>query len=380
MPSPTSTPRPTHTPSPRSSPTSARSPLLNRSSTPLTADPWAWGRARRPEDRLPERPEGAKMPVYDGAHVPDTVGRGTLDPELAAWLPCGPTLGADIPISQGRRDHTQLGVGPWPSIGAVDTLVLPGPHGSITVRRHTPSSPASSPSGALVYVHGGGFTYGTLDEFEVPMRLIAERAGIVTYIVEYQLAPEAKYPVQIDEIEYVGRWLFDNAAAQGIDPAKIGVGGDSAGGNMTCVIALKLRDENGPRLAVQVPLFPEAAFPADTLAASENRSGLYLESNGIFEMVRNLVTNTDDVRHPYLTPLNAESHAGLPPAILITNGFDPLRDVGHAYAQKLAPSRNDLTYVHNPDLTHGFPQFTRSSAACDQATLDLAYLIKAKIG
>jgi acetyl esterase/lipase len=167
----------------------------------------------------------------------------------------------------------QLGAGPWPSIGAVGTLVLPGPHGSVTVRRHTPSSPASSPSGALVYIHGGGFTYGTLDEFEVPMRLIAERAGIVTYIVEYQLAPEAKYPVQIEEIEYVVRWLFDNAAAQGIDPAKIGVGGDSAGGNMTCVIALKLRDQNGPRLAVQVPLFPEAAFPADTLAASENRSG-----------------------------------------------------------------------------------------------------------
>jgi acetyl esterase len=155
------------------------------------------------------------------------------------------------------------------------------------------------------------------------------------------VAPEAKYPVQIEEIEYVVHWLFDNAAAQGIDPAKIGVGGDSAGGNMTCVIALKLRDENGPRLAVQVPLFPEAAFPADTLAASENRSGLYLESNGIFQMVRNLVKNTDDVRHPYLTPLNAESHAGLPPAILVTNGFDPLRDVGHAYARKLAAAGNE---------------------------------------
>ena len=120
------------------------------------------------------------MLVYDAANVPDTVGRGVLDPELAAWLPSGPTLGADVPIAQGRRDHTQLGAGPWPTIGAVDTLVLPGPHGSITVRRHTPSSPGSSPSGALVYIHGGGFTYGTLDEFEVPMRLIAERAGILT--------------------------------------------------------------------------------------------------------------------------------------------------------------------------------------------------------
>ena len=118
---------------------------------------------------------------------------------------------------------------------------------------------------------------------------------------------------------------------------------------MTCVIALKLRDKNGPRLAVQVPLFPEAAFPADTVAASENRSGLYLESNGIFEMVRNLVKNTDDVRHPYITPLNTNSHAGLPPAILLTNGFDPLRDVGHAYAQKLAaPQRPDLHAQSRP--------------------------------
>ena len=108
---------------------------------------------------------------------------------------------------------------------------------------------------------------------------------------------------------------------------------------------------------------PRGSIPRQTLAASENRSGLYLESNGIFEMVRNLVKNPDDVRHPYITPLNADSHADLPPAILVTNGFDPLRDVGHAYAQKLAAAGNDLTYMHNPEFTHGFPQFTRSSAA-----------------
>ena len=320
------------------------------------------------------------MPVYDRITIPARVGRGKLDPELERWLPTGPTLGADVPIAQGRRDHMQLGVGPWPAIGAVETLVLPGPHGSVAVRVHRPTSPRSEPAGALIYIHGGGFTYGTLDEFEVPMRLIAEHAGIITYAIEYQLAPEAKFPVQIDEIEYVVRWVFDHAPDQGVTPAKIGLGGDSAGGNMTCVVALKLRDENGPALALQVPLFPEAAFPADTEAASENRAGLYLESNGIFEMVRNLVKNTDDVRHAYITPLNAESHADLPPAILVTNGFDPLRDVGHAYAQKLAAAGNDLTYVHHPDLTHGFPQFTRSSKACHDATVQLADLIAERIG
>jgi acetyl esterase len=319
------------------------------------------------------------MSVYDRRSIPQSVGRGTLDPELEAWLPHGPTLGADVSIAQGRRDHAVLGEGPWPEIGAVETLVLPGPHGSLAVRRHTPTQPSSDPPGALVYIHGGGFTYGTLDEFEVPMRLIAERAGIVTYAIEYQLAPEAKFPTQIDEIEYFVRWLFEHAEDQGVDPTKIALGGDSAGGNMTCVVALKLRDEHGPRLALQVPLFPEAAFPGDTLAGSENRVGLYLETNGIYEMVRNLVKNSDDGRHPYITPLNAESHADLPPAILVTNGFDPLRDVGHAYARKLADAGNDITYVHNPDLTHGFPQFTRYSNACRVATEELADLIKEKL-
>jgi acetyl esterase len=140
------------------------------------------------------------VPVYERKNIPASMGRGTLDPELKAWLPKGPTLGADVSIAQGHRDHTMLGEGPWPEIGAVETLVLPGPHGSLAVRKHMPTHPTSAPSGALVYIHGGGFTYGTLDEFEVPMRLIAERAGIITYAIEYQLAPEAKFPVQIDEI------------------------------------------------------------------------------------------------------------------------------------------------------------------------------------
>jgi acetyl esterase len=319
------------------------------------------------------------MPIYDRDSIPDSVSRGTLDPELEQWLPNGPTLGADVSIAQGRRDHTILGEGLWPEIGAVETLVLPGPHGSLAVRRHTPTEPSRHPMGALVYIHGGGFTYGTLDEFEVPMRLIAERAGIATYAVEYQLAPEAKFPTQIDEIEFFVRWLFDHAEEQAVDPTRIAVGGDSAGGNMTCVIALKLRDENGPRLALQAPLFPEAAFPGDTLSGSENRTGLYLETNGIYEMVRNLVKNSDDGRQPYITPLNASSHADLPPTILVTNGFDPLRDVGHAYARKLAAAGNDIAYVHNPDLTHGFPQFTRYSKACHDATMQLADLIKQKL-
>ncbi|GGY98749.1 alpha/beta hydrolase [Streptomyces poonensis] len=320
------------------------------------------------------------MPVYDRDTVPERVGRGTLDPELAAWLPTGPVLGADEPVADARRAHRVLGEVPLPSVGAVEHLVLDGPYGSLPVRVHTPTEAAGTPCGALVYLHGGGFTVGTLDEFELPLRIIAEGAGIKTYAVDYRRAPEFKFPTQLEENEHAVRWLFDHAGEQGVDPARIALGGDSAGGNMTCVLALRFRDGNGPALALQVPLFPETAFPADTPAASENRSGLYLESNGIFQMIRNLVRNTDDVRQPYITPLNAASHAGLPPTILVTNGFDPLRDVGHAYARALAAAGNDLTYVHHPDLTHGFPQFSHYSRACRRATEELAGLIRARLG
>lgn len=112
-----------------------------------------------------------------------------------SWFSCG--LGGS-----GHAGPEQLGVGPWPAIGSVDTLVLPGPHGSLAVRRHIPTEATSQPSGALT--------------------------------------------TQLDEIQYVVRWLFDHAAGEGVDPAKIALGGDSAGGNMTCVLALKLRDTAGP--------------------------------------------------------------------------------------------------------------------------------------
>lgn len=118
------------------------------------------------------------MPVYDRDNVPEHVGRGTLDPELAAWLPTGPVLGADESVAEARRSHHVLGEFPLPAIGSVEHLVLDGPHGSLPVRVHTPSEPAGSPCGALVYIHGGGFTVGTLDEFESVRTLQRAFAGL----------------------------------------------------------------------------------------------------------------------------------------------------------------------------------------------------------
>ena len=131
------------------------------------------------------------------------------------------------------------------------------------------------------------------------------------------------------------RWLFEHASERGVDPNRIGLGGDSAGGNITCTVCLKLRDENGPKLALQMPIYPEAEMPFFTRAGVENVSGGYVDTAGVLLFVWCLVPQGVDYSQPYITPMNAKSHAGLPKAILVTAGFDMLRDVAHHYAQKL---------------------------------------------
>jgi len=227
----------------------------------------------------------------------------------------------------------------------------------------------------MVYMHGGGFVVGSLDQFESAMRLLSENSGAQVYCVDYKLAPEYQWPVQMEEGEAVVRWLFKHATERGVDPNRIALSGDSAGGNMTCTISLKLRDENGPKLALQMPLYPEAAMPFNTRAGVENVSGSYVDTAGVLLFVWSLLPQGTDYSQPYVTPLNAPSHANLPKAILVTTGFDMLRDVGHAYAQKLAKDGNDITYVHYPELPHGFIQMTAHSKRCMEATLELARLL-----
>ena len=203
--------------------------------------------------------------------------------------------------------HKILSEGPWPEIESVENLVLPGRTGSWRFENARREVGRARYPRRWVYIHGGGFTYGTLDEFEVPMCIIAERAGIVTYAVEYQLASEAKFLVRIDEIEYFVRWLVGNADSQGVDASKITVGGDSAGGNMTCVIALKLRDVNGPRLALQVPLFPRP--PSRARRCRGVRTGPGSTSRRTASMkwcATTSRTRTMDVIRN-ITPLNASS-------------------------------------------------------------------------
>lgn len=315
------------------------------------------------------------MAIYDAQSIPAEVHGRNKDPEIAEWLKTGPVLGAHKPIHVQRREHDAFIDKDMPPIDSIEHLGLRGPHGTIPVRVYHPSKPSPAEGGAMIYMHGGGFIVGSLDQFETAMRLLAEGSGVQVYCVDYKLAPEYQWPVQIEEGEFVVRWLHEHAAERGVDPARIALSGDSAGGNLTCTICLKLRDEGGPRLALQMPLYPEAKMPFDTPAGVENRSGGYVDTAGVLLFVWSLLPQGTDYSQPYVTPLNAPSHAGLPPAILVTCGFDMLRDVGHAYAQKLAHDGNELTYVHYPELPHGFIQMTQHSKRCLEATQELAGLL-----
>ena len=315
------------------------------------------------------------MPIYDAQSIPQKVHGGTKDPEISEWLKTAPVLGAHKAIHVQRREHDAFIDEVKPPIGEIEHLGLRGPHGTIPVRVYHPSKPGAAKGSAMIYLHGGGFIVGSLDQFETAMRLFAEGSGAQVYCVDYKLAPEYQWPVQMEEGEFVVRWLFEHAAERGVDPDRIALSGDSAGGNMTCTISLKLRDEGGPKLALQMPLYPEAKMPFETRAGAENISGGYVDTAGVLLFVWSLVPQGVDYSQPYITPLNAPSHAGLPEAILVTCGFDMLRDVGNAYAQKLAAAGNDITYVHYPELPHGFIQMTAHSRRCLEATQELARLL-----
>ncbi len=315
------------------------------------------------------------MPIYHAHNLPAKVTSSTKDPEIAEWLKTSPVLGAHKPIHVQRREHDAFIDKAKPPIGRVVHLGLEGPYGTIPVRVYHPSRPGQAEGGALIYLHGGGFVVGSLDQFETAMRRLCEGSGAQVYAVDYKLAPEYQWPAQIEEGEFVVRWLFAHATERGVDPRRIALGGDSAGGNLTCTICLKLRDEDGPRLALQMPLYPETKMPFETPAGVENVSGGYVDTAGVLLFVWSLLPPGTDYTQPYVTPLNAPSHAGLPKAILVTCGFDMLRDVGHAYAQKLARDGNDLTYVHYPDLPHGIIQMTAHSRRCLEATEEIARLL-----
>jgi len=261
-----------------------------------------------------------------------------------------------VPVADARKaaaESLKPVEGAREPVRAIEDLRVPGPGGEIPIRVYTPDAP--SPRPALVYFHGGGWVLCDLDTHDVPCMAIAHRAGAVVVAVDYRLAPEHKFPAAVEDAYAATVWVAQNAGRLGIDPQRISVGGDSAGGNLAAVVALKSRDHKGPRIALQAMIYPVTDLSSfGTASYREFADGFQLTKSGM-EWFRDLyLRNAEDGRNPDASPLLASDLGGLPPALVITAECDPLRDEGEAYAKRLEAAGVPVTCTRYAGMIHPF--------------------------
>jgi acetyl esterase len=232
-------------------------------------------------------------------------------------------------------------------------LSAPGPAGDIPLRLYASERGGLRP--ALVYFHGGGFVFGNLDTHDAVCRALAKESGAVVVSVDYRLSPESKFPAAVDDSYAATVWVAANAERLGIDKNRIAVGGDSAGGNLATVIAMRCRNAGGPKLAAQVLLYPVTDSSShETGSHREFAEGYFLTTAGMEWFTSLYLASADQKHHPEVSPLLASDLSGLPPALVITAEFDPLRDEGEAYGKRLEQAGVPVTITRYPGMIHGF--------------------------
>lgn len=239
------------------------------------------------------------------------------------------------------------------AVRSIENLRIPVPGGDIGIRIYTPDAPAPRP--ALLYFHGGGWVVCNLDTHEVICTAIAHRAGAVVISVDYRLAPEHKFPTAVTDCYAATAWVASNAARLGIDPKRICVGGDSAGGTLATVVSLKSKREKGPAIALQAMVYPVTDMSSfDTGSYSEFADG-YSLTRSMMEWFRDhYLSGVADRDNVYASPLLATDLTGLPPALVITAECDPLRDEGEAYAKRLEQAGVPVTFKRYAGMIHPF--------------------------
>jgi acetyl esterase len=229
---------------------------------------------------------------------------------------------------------------------------LPGPAGEIPVRVYRPSEEAALP--VLIFFHGGGWVIGSLDTHDNTCRALANAAGCIVVSVDYRLAPEHTFPAAVDDAFAATRWAAEHVADIGGDPARVAVGGDSAGGNLTAVVALLAREAGDLSLRFQLLVYPVTDYEFDSQSMRDNATGYFLERDSMRWFYRHYLTGEADADDWRASPLRARDLAGLPPAFVITAEYDPLRDQGEAYARRLGDAGVPVELRRYDGVFHGF--------------------------
>ncbi|HZI78216.1 MAG TPA: alpha/beta hydrolase [Vicinamibacterales bacterium] len=241
--------------------------------------------------------------------------------------------------------------GPEQPVHRVVNRRIPGDGGMIPVRVYYPVEASQLP--ALVFFHGGGFVLGGLDSSDRTCRALANGSGCVVISVDYRLAPEHAFPAAADDAFAAASFVADHAADFGVDPTLIAVGGDSAGGNLATVVALRARDSGGPALAFQLLVYPWVDFADDSPSMREYAADHFLTAEVMEWFANYYVPPPTDRRQPWVSPARANL-AGLPPAFVLTAECDPLRDQGEAFAQRLKEAGVQATVKRYEGMIHPF--------------------------
>jgi acetyl esterase len=262
-------------------------------------------------------------------------------------------------------------------VGSVTDLTIDGPAGPLAARHYVPAS-AGGPHPLLVFLHGGGFVLCDLNTHDQACRLLCRTAGVQVLSVAYRLAPEHRFPAAFSDAWAALGWAADNAARLGADPARLAVGGDSAGGNLAAVLAQRAARDGGPALALQLLLYPavDRTRPYRSLALFAD--GFFLTRAEIDWFHRHY-SSPEDLDDPRLSPIGGAGVPGLAPALVVTAGFDPLRDEGEAYAAAMAAAGNRVRLRRHPSMLHGFINMIDLSPAARAALLEVAAEVRAML-
>ena len=252
-----------------------------------------------------------------------------------------------------RRAFTQPDA---PVLASVDSLSVPGPAGELPLRLYRPL-PGVLP--VLVYFHGGGWTIGDLDTHDVLCRQLALAGACAVVSVDYRLAPEQRFPAAVEDCLAATRWVHSQGAALQLDTQRLAVGGDSAGGNLAAVVALMLRDAGEPAPVLQLLIYPATDQRAVAPSHTSNAQGYLLTADSIAYYRRQYIEQAWQWTDWRASPLLAADLTRLPPALVLTAGFDPMRDEGRQYADALSAAGNAVRYVCFERQVHGFITMSR---------------------
>jgi acetyl esterase/lipase len=313
----------------------------------------------------------AALQVWLAGRRPVIVQDCVLDPQMQLMLALHALLqGApvDRDVAQVRKTlrYEAMAIAGRPiAVGAVADLAIDGGGGTIGARHYAPVGDGAKP--LLVFFHGGGFVAGDLDTHDNLCRRICRDADIHVLAVDYRLAPEHRFPAAVEDTVAAFRWTCRHAAALGATPDKIAVGGDSAGGNLAAVVSQQAVADGGPVPCAQVLLYPPVDRTGHWPSVDRFGDGFLLRSADIDWYHLQYTGSPVPQPDPAQNPLCAASFAGLPPALIATAGFDPLRDEGEAYAEAMRKAGVPVVLKRCDGLLHGFASMAAISPACDAA-------------